>query len=309
MVTLTSKQLAEIIGKEIGPDDQIYWKYEDLQQVKIALRALRLTTTEDSFLIDGLMPYWLYLAILASLSPKTVLFNTHNHGAITIPENTPKGIGSGFTFTTSEEPQFTLVQFSSPSTWQTSDLASIVPPEVNPSKGVIISSAAPFWIIATVALAYAKTVSWVACTQKNGSAIIAISNNKSVALGTEFAKDIIAEAIQNAAKGAFPRRGEIWMFDDGYGLHPGLVISPSARNQHSEDVLVIPFTTSAAHARRHLAVAPQQSGLGTTNYAKYSNISRMGKEQLLKGPVSVVTDELLDQIVCHVRQAIGDTAA
>jgi mRNA-degrading endonuclease toxin of MazEF toxin-antitoxin module len=308
MLTLTGTQLAEIIGKEITSEGRVYWKYEDLPQVKIALRALRLTAADDSFLIDAVMPYWLYLAVLAALAPKKVLLNTPNFGPIAIPANTPEGTGRGLTFKTYESDQFTLVEFLSPRTLQAGQLSTIVPPAVNPNKGVMISSSAPYWVIGTVALAYAKSALWVACTQRIGGAIVAMSNDKATVLGTEIDKQIVTDVIQKASQTGVPKRGEIWLFDDGYGEHPGLIISPTARNKISNDVLLVPFTSSPAHAHRHLAVAPARTGLASGSYAQYSNISRLGREQLLKGPVSTVTDELLNEIVRHVRLAIGDAA-
>lgn len=191
---------------------------------------------------------------------------------------------------------------------QADQLASIVPPAVNPKKGVVIASSAPYWVIGTVALAYAKAAAWVACTQKFGGAIIAMSNEKSTALGREIDKQVVADVVQKASEAAIPRRGEIWLFDDGYGEHPGLIISPDKRNECSSDVLLVPFTSSSKHAHRHLTVAPGQTGLASLSNAQYSNISRIGKEQLLKGPMGKVTDTLLDEIVRHVRLAIGDVA-
>jgi mRNA-degrading endonuclease toxin of MazEF toxin-antitoxin module len=308
MVTLTGIQLAEIIGKEITAEGRVYWKYEDLPQVKIALRALRLTTVDDSFLIDAVMPYWLYLTVLAALSTKKVFLNTPNFGPIAIPGNAPEGTGRGLTFKVYETDRFTLVEFLSPRTLQAEQLVAIVPPAVNPNKGVMISSSAPYWIIGAVALGYAKNIPWVACTQKHGGAIVAMSNDKTTVLGTEIDKQIVTDVIQKASQTGIPRRGEIWLFDDGYGEHPGLIISPTVRNKISSDVLLVPFTSSSAHAHRHLAVAPARTGLASDSYAQYANISRLGREQLLKGPVSTVTDELLNEIVRHVRLAIGDAA-
>lgn len=130
------------------------------------------------------------------------------------------------------------MQFLSPRTLQAEQLASIVPPAVNPKKGIVIASNAPYWVIGTVALSYAKAAVWVACTQKLGGAIIAMSNEKATAPGTEIDKQIVADVVQKASQAAVPRRGEIWLFDDGYGEHPGLIISPDQRNERSSDVLL-----------------------------------------------------------------------
>lgn len=308
MVTLTDKQLAEIIGKDTNTQARVYWQYEDLPEIKIALRALRMTSPDNSFLVDGVMPYWLYLTILAALAPKKVQFNTPNFGAVEIPANSPEGTGSGLAFRTYEHEQFTLVQFLSPRTMQAEGLSSIVPPVVNPNKGVIISSSAPFWIIGTVALAYASKVRWTACTQKLGGPIVAISNDKAVALGTEIDKQLVEDVINKAAATAVPKRGEIWLFDSGYGEHPGLIISPDERNQNSSDVLVVPFSSSTTHSKRHLVADPAKTGLAGSSYAQYSNISKMSKEHLIAGPLGHASNDFITEIVRHIRLAIGDAA-
>lgn len=308
MATLTERQLAEIIGKETTTNTRIQWANEDLPDLKIALRALRLTSTEDSFLIDAVLPYWMYLGVLGALAPKKVLLNTPNFGPVLIPQNTPSDIGSGLTFKTYEAENFTLVQFLSPRTLRPEQFASIIPPIVNPDKGVVIASTAPYWVIGIVGLAYVKAARWAACTQRNGTAIISISADKAIPLGSEIDRQILDDVIQKASKNAVPKRGEIWLFDDGYGQHPCLIVSPTARNEFSADVLVVPFTSSPAHAHRHLALAASKTGLSTASFAQYANISRLGKEQLLHGPMSRVSEEVLNEVVRHVRLAIGDVA-
>lgn len=308
MVTLTDRHLAEIIGKEIPNNTRIQWLNEDLPDLKIALRALRLIAMDDSFLVDATLPYWMYLAVLAALAPKKVLLNTPNFGPVLIPQNTPSGIGSGFTFKTYESEKFTLVQFLSPRTLQPEHFSSIIPPAVNPDKGVVIASSAPYWVIGIVGLAYVKAARWLASTQRSGAAVISMSTDKSIILGTEIDRQVLDDVIQKASKAAVPKRGEIWLFDDGYGQHPGLIISPTARNESSADVLIVPFTSSQAHAHRHLALAASKTGLSTGSFAQYSNISRLGREQLLHGPMSRVSEDVLNEIVRHVRIAISDVA-
>jgi CRISPR-associated Csx3 family protein len=308
MVTLTNVQLSEIIGKEPGSNGKVYWEPSELLQVKIALRALRLTTQEDSFVIDSVMPYWLYLAIAAVLAPKSVVLNTPNFGQILIPTNKLNNGGSGLTFNTFESEDFTLVQFSSPRNMLPDQLKNIEPPTVNLKKGVVISSNAPPWIIVTVGLAYANAAAWVACTQKVGNPVVAISNDKATPLGTELDNQKVQQTIQEAAQSAVPKRGEVWVFDDGYGEHPGIIFSPESRNKSWDDVLLVPLTTSLRHAHRHLRVARADTGLTIDCYAQCANVSRVAKEQILKGPISVVRPDLMERILLNVRQALGDVA-
>jgi mRNA-degrading endonuclease toxin of MazEF toxin-antitoxin module len=310
MVTLTDKQLAEIIGKETAVEGRISWQCDDLPEVKIALRALALTAadTDNSFFIDGVMPYWLYLTILAALSPKKVLLNTPNFGPVEIPANVPEGAGRGLVFNAYENEDFTLVQFMTPRHLSVEQLSTIVPPEVNREKGVIIASNAPFWIIGTVALAYANRVRWTACTESSRRAVVAISNDKTTQLGTKIDREVVIAAIKRAAVGPRVQRGEIWLFDFEHGEHPGLVVSLDTRNENCGDILVVPFTSSSLHAKWHLHAPSSMTGLSVLSYAQYSNLSCISKEQLKSsGPIGYATEEFMTEIVRCIRLAVGDT--
>jgi mRNA-degrading endonuclease toxin of MazEF toxin-antitoxin module len=305
--TLTDKQLAEIIGKDYSNNGRLYWNSSDLSSVIIALRALKSSTTDDSFLVDGSMPYWLYLGVAAALAPKTAYLNTPNFGPIFIPSNTPDGSGSGLTFSTYEDANYTLVQFSCPRYLQPHQMTEVIPPVVNPRKGVVISSGAPPWIIATVGMAYAKHALWVACTQKIGNPVIAISAAP-LMLGVELDRDSIERLVEKAALKAVPKRGEVWLFDDGYGDHPGIILSPEDRNGSCDDVLLVPLTTSPRQAARHLLVLKADTGLASDSFAQCTNISRIGKECLIRGPISVVTPALIGVVMTNVRRALGEVA-
>ncbi|MBA3991966.1 MAG: hypothetical protein C0469_00470 [Cyanobacteria bacterium DS2.3.42] len=306
MFTITNKVLADIIGKESTPDGRVFWEPEDLSQIKIALRALQIGNKSETFLIDASMPYWLYLSIMAALAPCPVELNTPNYGPVAIPRNTPQGVGEALTFRVYEDATFTLVEFSSPRSLQTSELATIIPPQVNTAKGVVISSNAPPWIIATVGLAYCQEAPWVACTQKNGGAIICAAQARGVKLGSEIDQQAI-DAVAN--KVGCPKRGEIWTFDDGYKERPGVIISPSLRNEQLEDVLIVPFTTSDSNAYRHLLIPRAGTGLIEDSYARCTNITRVNKQLLVKGPIGTLPDLLMAQVIRAVRLAIGDVEA
>lgn len=306
MFTITNKILADIIGKESTADGRVFWQPEDLSQIKIALRALQIGNKSETFLIDDAMPYWLYLSIMAALAPCLVELNTPNYGPVSIPRNTPSGVGEALTFRVHEEATFTLMQFSSPRSLQTNELATIIPPKVNTAKGVVISSNAPPWIIATVGLAYFQVAPWVACTQKNGGAVICAAQARGVTLGAEIDQQSIDTA---ANKASCPKRGEIWTFDDGYKERPGVVISPNLRNEQLNDVLLVPFTTSESHAHWNLLIPRAGTGLAEDSYARCSNITRLDKQLLIKGPIGTLPDLLMAQVIRAVRQAIGDDVA
>lgn len=306
MFTITNKILADVVGKDSTTDGRIFWISEDLPAIKIALRALLVGNQNGPFLIDDTMPYWLYVSIIAALAPACVELKTPNFGPTPIPRNALKGDGETISFRVYEDAKFTLVQFSTPRSLQEGDLAAILPPEVNPAKGVVISSNAPPWIIATVGVAYSQAVPWVACTQKNGTAVICAAQTKGIVLGSEIDKGTIDVATGRAAA---PKRGEIWTFDDGYKERPCVIISPTLRNEQFDDVLIVPFTTSDAHANKQVFIPRTGTGLNEDSYARCRNITRLDKQFLVKGPIGVLPELLMAQVVRAVRQSIGDDLA
>lgn len=110
MFTITDKDLAEVIGKEPGYDNKLFWLPEELPRIQIALRAIsRLNKTNEPFLIHSqTFPHWLYLAIAAELAGKTLLLNDLELGHIQIPDLAPQQVGQGLTWRVAEEAAFTL---------------------------------------------------------------------------------------------------------------------------------------------------------------------------------------------------------
>ncbi len=317
MFTINDKLLAEYVDVEQSNNGKFYFKSSDALQVKTAMRVLDRIVNDDHYVIDILdtnrsLPYWLYAAIASALAPKTVSLLVPNYSQpVLIPNtNVPQGAGSGpINFYGPETEDFTLVQFASPRSLQPDQLASIIPQIANPHKGVVISSGAPPWIIATIALAFGKTTRWVAITQKRGNPVVTISNDKNMPVGTELAQAKVDIAMQMVGVFAVPRRGEIWLFDDGYGEHPGIIMSNEERNRKSLDILVIPTTTKPTHAHRHLQVTRAETGLDQDCFAAYSNISRIAKEQLVrKAPIGNASPALMDKLVALVNESISNVA-
>ncbi len=317
MFTINDQQIAAFIEKEPSTSGKFYFLAAEMLQVKTAVRVLDQLIKDDSYTIDirdpnRSMPYWLVLGIAAVLAPKPTSLLVPNYSQpVKIPNtNVPQGVGSGpITFSVNEGENFTLVQFSCPRYLQVDQLDTIIPPVVNPRKGVVISSNAPPWITTTVSLAYGNTARWVALTQKRGNPVIAISADRSVVVGTELDQADIAAAIQKAAEETVPKRGEIWLFEDGYGDHPGIIMSSEERNRKSLDLLIIPTTTSQAHAHRHLAISRAETGLDEDCFAAYSNISRIGKEQVLRhAPIGYARPALMEKLVQLVNESISSAA-
>ncbi len=299
---LTDSLLSKMIGKRPGYNGGILWRSSDLPQLTKALKA----RNEKKFVIESDLPHWLQLSIIAALSPQAIAVDTQIFGELTIPKTAPEGAGKGMAFRVYEDEEFTLIEGSSPRHFQPEQLNTIVPPAVNPDKGVIISINAPSLIIATIGLAY-TTVSWVACTKKkNGAAVVVISNSEATALGTEIDQTNMQRAHEGIALARVPKRGEIWLYDaGGHGTHPGLIISQQSNNC-ADSVLLVPFTTSLKHKNRHLAVESQDTGLACIGFAKCEQIISVSRAQL-QGlvPIGVVTDDFLTKVVRYILRAIG----
>lgn len=303
MIKLTDMQLANVIEKNVLPDSRIFWTASDLPRIRIALKALQVNAQSDSFLIDGVMPYWLYAGIVAALAPSSAALYTPKFGPVVIPRNSPQATGSGLLFKVFEDTEFTLVQFSSPRSLQVDQLSSIIPPLVNPNKGIVISSNTPYWLVSTVVLAYIECAKWVAVTQKSGNAVVIVSHDQQTPLGTELERQKVQEASDHAG---VPKRGEIWLFEDGYGERPGVIVSPTERNEEVDDVLIVPFTSRDTFANKHLPIPAAGTGLHEDSYAQCSNISRIEKHQLITGPIGSLPESLLAQVIRAIRLAIGD---
>jgi mRNA-degrading endonuclease toxin of MazEF toxin-antitoxin module len=282
MLTLTNERLAEIVSKKIKPDGHVSWYPSDLPAVAAALRAMKFTSDADSYEADPKMPWWLYTALVAGLAPKPVTVHDFRRGPMTIPCNTPDGNGSDlFEFRTYEGPQYTLVTFAIDGWISHEQLNELFPPLVNPHKGVIISAEAPAWVLSTLSVAYAQAAAWVASTQLDKNTIVTISNTKGRIVGSEIDRLEVEDTLEEALKSARPKRGEIWFFDNGYGRHPGVIMSPERRNATSVDVLLVPMTTQDEYSDRHLFAPSSETGTGRDSFAQYSNLSLVRKERLI----------------------------
>jgi CRISPR-associated Csx3 family protein len=76
---------------------------------------------------------------------------------IKILEPVPEGEGrgpEGFTWSKKETPDYTLVEFALSGEFKPEDLDKVIPPDVNPTKPVIISGRGPLYLTHTIAAAY-----------------------------------------------------------------------------------------------------------------------------------------------------------
>lgn len=187
----------------------------------------------------------------------------------------------------------------------------LIPPSLNADKGVVIAGNAPPWITASIGLAYGKSAPWVACTQKAGNAIVAVSKDKAVPAGSNIDRHKLVAAHERTELRTVPQRGEIWWFEDGYDPHPGLVVSPTAANERLGHVLLVPLTSTPwKGAESVMVLSTGATGLFKDSFALCEHLSKIPKRRLQTGPIGTVGDELLmADLMRQVRQAIGDEVA
>jgi len=78
-------------------------------------------------------------------------------GKVKILEPIPEGEGrgpEGFTWSKKETPDYTLVEFALSGDFKIEDLDKVIPPDVDPSKPVIISGRGPLYLTHTIAAGY-----------------------------------------------------------------------------------------------------------------------------------------------------------
>jgi CRISPR-associated Csx3 family protein len=117
-------------------------------------------------------------------------------GEIKILEPLPQGEGrgpEGFTWSKKETPDYTLVEFALSGDFKPDDLDKVIPPDVDPSKPVIISGRGPLYLTHTIAAGYrhykgVPAVGFYQPASKFGPAKteIGISHSEEYPLGLNF---------------------------------------------------------------------------------------------------------------------------
>jgi len=122
---------------------------------RIRLKTVRIWNVRASFLS---------CAFAAALPGAVELFGV-SEGYVRLPEIEPRGNGAGeLEWNVFELPEFTLVSYRKTGFFTKEMLAGVVPPVVNPGKGMVLATdGPPIWLDATIARSYAKAgISWLA---------------------------------------------------------------------------------------------------------------------------------------------------
>ena len=100
-----------------------------------------------------------------------------------------------------------------------------------------------------------------------------------------------------------PKIGDVfYMRFDGVGSEqggwrPGLVFQNNVGNQHSPNIIALPFTSKLKHTSQptHVILPPQATGLPRTSMVLCENPQRMSKEKL-GGFIATVPEEYMKSI-------------
>jgi CRISPR-associated protein Csx3 len=149
-----------------------------------------------------------YYALACSLQQRVRYYDPKVGGYVALPDVEPSGKGSQvLQWRIEERDDHTLVEYVIPKqVFNVKDLPLVIPPYVNPSKGVVISGKGPWWLTGTICRAYHHAcVAWVAVftpqessrrdsegrkwSEKNpglAPAVVVASNTSTMQIGTVF---------------------------------------------------------------------------------------------------------------------------
>lgn len=130
-----------------------------------ALRLTAVARQPETVRIWNIRASFLTCAFASALPGKVELFGV-SEGYVQLPETTPTGNGSGdgLKWETTELAEYTLVEYRKHGFFTKKMLGTVVPPVVNPRKGVVLSTdGPPIWLDATISRSYAKVgAPWIA---------------------------------------------------------------------------------------------------------------------------------------------------
>jgi len=110
----------------------------------------------------------------------------------------------------------------------------------------------------------------------------------------------------------YPRQGEIYLVSalkliGDTKKRPVVIVSIDARNQLSNTVLIVPFTSdlTSSEIPTRILVRSGEGGLNVDSLASCDNILAIRKIYLERGPYGQISPESLEQIHQGIQIAIG----
>src|SRR3990170_5103533 len=110
---------------------------------------------------------------------------------------------------------------------------------------------------------------------------------------------------------SFPRRGEICLVrlpghPGDTKARPALVVSMDVRNRLSNDVIVVPLSTTLRPAPTHVVLPTGEGGLQETSTAKCEQITTLDKSFLIRGPFAgAVSAGLMHEVEKAIQRAVA----
>jgi hypothetical protein len=226
----------EDFAKEIGlePDEQGRFTFLP-EHNELAFRYAENFTRErnaQGIVIDGVASPGVIASLLHGAHPAEgylLSFNkdTGESNRIKILEPLPQKEGFGpdyLNWHKEEKEEYTLVEFNLSSNFNLEDLSKVIPPEINPTKPVLISGRGPLYLTHTIAAAYrhykgVPAVGFYQPASKFGpaKAEIGISHSDEYPLGMNFgtpeeigkAKETYKEKMENKIKNLMGKIKEV----------------------------------------------------------------------------------------------------
>lgn len=114
---------------------------------------------------------------------------------------------------------------------------------------------------------------------------------------------------------SFPRKGEVWYIKipnqpfDPHQPRTAIIVSRDSRNEHADDVIAVPTSSSATgHRDVHVNIPAKEGGLPKQSVAKCDQITTIHKSLLAKGPLGDrINQSTMWQIHHAIRRALGET--
>lgn len=305
-----TKELARAIGKN-HKRGHYWWQPDELQKTSTALDEIIRASDDAEVELRGVMPFYYHAALSNVVIRAGKLPKLEDSKIPPVPIPTLKATHDqdercGVSFNCVETNNFTVVNFTMQGPFFHADrLPGLTPPVVPADKGVIVAGAAPHWLAAAIVNAY-KDQPWVALRRQPGTAVVCINNDEAA---LELGYEIPSEVIESASPMRAPLRGEVWLFENGHGVHPGVIVSLDHRNRVAGSVILVPMTSRVDRylpSLNYLRLPAGTAGLDRDSLARCGDVLTLDKTRLRQGPLGILDQRTLDTIVTLMRRAVGD---
>lgn len=103
----------------------------------------------------------------------------------------------------------------------------------------------------------------------------------------------------------FPKQRRIYWARVGEKPRPVLVVSIDERNEHANDVLIVPISTTMREAPTHIKLDPRRSGLKEPSMVKCEQITTIKKEELGSNHIGIISTLDFFEIQKGILRAMG----